>query len=107
MSKELYTYKCPDCFKVFRTDNPEEKICPSCQKLRKPRAKHKKKSTKKILTFAQILHIAEVYNKIHHKYLHYGDVVNLISTNAGHCVCCGATIPEGRQICSKCERMAK
>ena len=100
---ELYTYKCPDCSKVFRTDNPEQKICPVCLKYRKPR----KKPRKKPLTFAQILHIAEVYNKIHHKYLHYGDVVNLVETNAEHCVCCGATIPEGRQICPQCEKVGK
>ena len=104
MSKELYTYKYPDCLKVFRTDDPEQKICPSCQKLRKPRAKYRKKKTKKPLTFAQILHIAEVYNKVNGKYLHYGDIVNLVETNAEHCVCCGATIPEGKQVCSKCER---
>lgn len=107
MSKELYTYTCSDCRKVFRTDDPEQRICPSCQKYRKPRNKSRKKKTKKPLTFAQILHIAEVYNKIHHKYLHYGDVVNLVESNAEHCVCCGATIPEGKQICPKCERMVK
>ncbi len=26
--------------------------------------------------------------------------------NAEHCVCCGAIIPEGRQICPNCERGA-
>ena len=68
--------------------------------------KHRKKKSK-TLTFSQILHIAEVYDKIHHKYLHYGDIVNLVESNAEHCVCCGDTIPEGRQICLKCERMVK
>ena len=107
MSKELYTYKCPDCQKTFRTNDHKQKICPSCQKFRKPCAKHRKKKSKKILTFAEISHIAEVYNKIHHKYLNYGDIVNLINANAEHCVCCGATIPEGKQVCYKCERAAK
>ena len=67
----------------------------------------KKKPVKKPLTFAQILHIAEVYSKVNHKYLHYGDVVKLVEANAEHCVCCGATIPEGRQICPRCDRMCK
>ena len=106
MNKQLYTLKCADCGKVFRTDDPEQKACPSCLKLRKPfHQSRKNKPVKKPLTFAQILHIAEVYNKIHHKYLHYGDLVNLINANAEHCVCCGATIPEGRQICNKCEKI--
>lgn len=104
MNKELYTYKCPDCQKTFGTDDPNQKVCPDCQKFRKPRKKYRKKKSKKILTFAEISHIAEVYNKIHHKYLHYGDIVNLVESNAEHCVCCGATIPEGKQICPKCER---
>ena len=28
MKKELYTHKCTECFKVFRTDNPEQKSVP-------------------------------------------------------------------------------
>lgn len=27
--------------------------------------------------------------------------------NAEHCVCCGAIIPEGRQVCPDCEKGAK
>lgn len=108
MNKDLYLFKCADCKKEFRTDNPELKVCPTCLKHRKPCAKRqKKKPVKKPLTFAQILHIAEVYSKVNHKYLHYGDVVKLVEANAEHCVCCGATIPEGRQICPRCERMCK
>ena len=106
MSKELFTCKCPRCKKVFRTDNPEQHICSDCLKHSKPHNKKRTKKTK-ILTFAQISHIAEVYCKVNGKYLHYGDVVNLVESNAEHCVCCGATIPEGRQICPKCERMVK
>lgn len=26
-----------------------------------------------------------------------------IDTNVDHCVCCGAVIPEGRQVCPECE----
>lgn len=103
MSKEIYTYKCLDCHKTFRTDDPEQYICPDCLKYRQPFRKHKKKKSPKTLTFAEISHIAEVYNKVHRKYLHYGDIVNLVESNAEHCVCCGATIPEGRQVCYNCE----
>lgn len=107
MSKEVYTYKCIDCRKTFRTDDPNQRVCPKCQKYRKPCRKHRKKKTPTKLTFAEILHIAEVYNKVHNKYLHYGELVNLIEANAEHCVCCGATIPEGRQVCYNCEKVVK
>lgn len=104
MNKELYTRKCPDCNKTFRTDDPKQKCCSTCQKYRKPCLKHRKPQIdKKPLTIAEISHIAEVYYRVHHKYLKYGEVVHLVETNAEHCVCCGATIPEGRQICPKCE----
>ena len=102
MNKELYIFKCPECNKTFKTDNPNQRVCSECLKYRKPCKKYRKKK-KKILSFAEISHIAEVYNKIHHKYLHYGDIVNLVESNAEHCVCCGATVPEGRQICPQCE----
>ena len=26
------------------------------------------------------------------------------AVNAEHCVCCGEVVPEGRQVCQKCER---
>lgn len=26
-----------------------------------------------------------------------------MKNNVEHCVCCGAVIPEGRQVCKKCE----
>ena len=87
------------------TDTPNQKVCSTCLKYRKPhKPKTKKKKKKRILTFAQILHIADVYYAVNKKYLHYGDVVHLVESNAEHCVCCGATIPEGRQICPQCER---
>lgn len=31
------------------------------------------------------------------------DIKRLIQTD-GRCVCCGEIIPEGRQVCPKCER---
>ena len=102
----LYTYKCPDCKKVFRTDNPEQKICSECQKYRQPNHKARKKNTKqKVLTFAEISHITNVYYKITHKYLHYGDMVNLISLNPKQCICCGATVTKNKHICAKCEKI--
>lgn len=107
MNKPLYTYKCSDCKKTFRTDDKKQHTCPDCLKYRRPHKYRTPKKKKKILTFAQILHIAEVYSKIHHKYLHYGEIVHLVESNAEHCVCCGATIPEGRQICPKCEKAGR
>jgi predicted amidophosphoribosyltransferase len=101
----MYLLKCLDCNKPFKTNNKKLKVCPECLKYRKP---HRKTSTpKKILTFADISHIGDVYYKINHKYLHYGDIVNLIHNNAEHCVCCGTTIPEDKQICPQCESAAK
>ena len=108
MTKKLYLFKCSDCNKEFRTDDPDKRICPTCQKYRQPHKKHRiKKRKKKILTFSEISHLIDVFYKVNHKYLHYGDMVNLIDSHRESCVCCGATIPEGKQICSKCERMAK
>lgn len=106
MSKELYTYTCSECNKTFRTTDPDQKVCSECLKHRQPHRKRGKKK-KKLLGFAEILHIAEVYRKVNGKYIHYGDMVNLIERNAEHCVCCGATIPEGRQVCAQCESKVK
>lgn len=102
MNKELFTYKCLRCHKFFRTDNPEQRVCSDCLKHSRPhQPKRAKKSTP--LTFAEISHIAEVYDKIHHKYLHYGDVVSLVTLNPKKCVCCGAAVHKGKHICDKCE----
>lgn len=104
MSNQLYTNKCPRCRKIFRTDNPEQQICSDCLKHGQPHHKSRKKKTKpKILTFAEILHIAEVYNKVHHRYLHYGDVESFVNLNPNKCICCGSYINSGNGICSKCE----
>ena len=102
--KELFTVKCPDCSKVFHTDNPEQKICPKCMEYRQPHHKARKKTTSKIPTFADISHITNVYYKIHHKYLHYGNMVNLINTHPKQCVCCGATVTKNKHVCAKCEK---
>ena len=102
MNTQLYTYKCLDCKKTFRTDNPEQKVCSECLKYRKPH--QQKKRVKKILTFAEISHITNVYYKIHHKYLHYGDVVSLIELNPKKCICCGAAVCKSKHICAKCEK---
>ena len=104
MNKELYILKCPDCLQTFRTDDPDKKVCPSCEKYRKPhRPGGRGSRKKKILTFAEIDHIANVYHKIHHTYLKYGQIVLMVEQNKGRCVCCGATIAKSKQICSKCE----
>lgn len=100
----IYEYKCADCHKVFRTDQENAKACPSCLKARQPHHQYGKKRKKpKILSFAEILHIAEVYNKIHHRYIHYGEIVKLIEANPKRCVCCGATVYKGKHVCNKCE----
>jgi hypothetical protein len=59
---------------------------------------------KKILTFAEILRMAEIYSKIHHKYLHYGEIVSFITLYPKKCIYCGATVYKGKHICAKCER---
>ena len=109
MSKtELYTYKCLECKKIFRTDDPEQKVCPVCQKYRQPNHSYRtKKSKPKILTFAEISHIAEAYNKIHHKFLHYGEIVARVTAHPEQCICCGEPLTNKKHICAKCERAGK
>ena len=105
---DLFVLNCRECCKVFRTEDPLQTICPECIKARDHRKiTRKKKVNKKPLTFAEILHIAEVYNRVHHKYLHYGNVVALVDRYADHCVCCGAIVPEGRHVCPQCEMAVK
>ena len=106
MKKQLYTYTCPRCRKIFRTDDPEQKVCSDCLKYSSPH-QNKKKPKKYVPTFAEIAHIAEVYDKIHHKYLHYGEIEKLIYYNKGHCVCCGAAISKNKTLCKKCESVVK
>ena len=109
--KELYTKKCNDCHKVFRTDQEDAKVCPSCQSVRdyikggerKPRRKAKRPK----LSIRDVMHIGSVCDKVNGTSLctHYGDIVKRIEcTDANRCVCCGEVIPEGRMICPKCER---
>ena len=103
---ELYVLKCNECHKVFRTDDPFATLCPDCIKFRQPsKPKRKKKASKNTLTIPEALHIAEVYSKVKHKYLSYGNVVALVARNADRCVCCGAVVPEGRHVCPMCERV--
>ena len=102
MSKQLYTYICPDCNRFFRTDNPKQKICSECLKYRQPH-QSRKKNHKKILTLAEILHIANIYYKHHHKYISYGETVALIDSNPKKCICCGATTEKYKPLCEKCK----
>ena len=107
-TKELYVTKCHECNKVFRTENPQEIFCPECLKFRQPsKPKKKKKVPKKALTVSEILHISKVYQKVNNKYLNYGTVVALVEQNVDRCVCCGEIVPEGRQICPKCEKVVE
>lgn len=106
MSKQLYTYKCPDCKKTFRTEDPSQRVCSECQKYRQPHHKSRKnKTVKKPLTFAEISHIGNVYYNVHHKILHYGDIVSLINLNPKQCICCGATVTKNKHVCTKCEKI--
>jgi predicted amidophosphoribosyltransferase len=107
--EELYVVKCRECKKVFRTDNHLVTLCPSCVKAREQRKeqlgrKPKKKAAKKPLSVAEILRIGNIYFKVKHKYLHYGDIVTLVDRNVDRCVCCGAVVPEGRHVCPQCEK---
>lgn len=114
--------KCVDCGEVFTA---YAKSALRCEKCRKKKAREQSKECmsymrginkiqekkripkKNALSLDQVLHIAEIYRRINGKYIHYGEMVNLIESNAEHCVCCGATIPEGRQVCYECEMEAK
>lgn len=101
MNKELYTFVCSDCGRKFRTDNPEQRACPDCLKFRQPH-KPRAKARKKILTFAEILHISNIYYKHHHKYISYGETVALIDSNPKKCICCGATTEKYKPLCDSC-----
>ena len=103
--EELYVLKCRECKKIFRTNDPLAALCPTCIKARDQRKiKRPKKVVKKALTIAEILHIAEIYNRKNHKYLHYGEIVALVDRSEDHCVCCGEIVPEGRHVCPQCEK---
>ena len=105
MKKELYINTCSDCRLSFRTDKQEEHLCPSCLKFRAPnKKKRSKKRKKEPMTFAEVLRIANIYSNVHHKYIHYGDMVALLDKNSDRCVCCGEVVPEGRQVCPQCEK---
>lgn len=107
MNKELYVFRCLDCNLDFRTDDPNQRVCPTCQIYRKPNQTPRKKHKYKPPTIYEILRIANIYGKIKGKYIQYGDMVKIISqTKRGHCVCCGAEAPENKLICDECERRA-
>ena len=70
IKKELYTHKCTECFKVFSTDNPEQKICPDCLQYRKPCKKYRKKE--KAMSILECTAIIEKYNREHKTCYTYG-----------------------------------
>lgn len=87
--------KCKKCGKEFTHWNKCKSYCPECSENRK---KHIKP-----LTFAEISHIGNVYYKIHHKLLSYGEIVALMRLNPKKCICCGAyTGSKYKPICDKC-----
>ena len=108
MKNEFYIIKCADCKKAFRSDTLSARVCPTCLKYRKPSTKPKPKAKKPKkrdpLSISEIMHIADVYSKVKHKYLHYGDIVALVDRTVDKCVCCGEIVPEGRQVCPQCEK---
>lgn len=64
----------------------------------------KKRATTPCKSLNQVMRDLKRYNKEHGTYLTYGQYIAMVESNAEHCVCCGATIPEGRQVCPQCEK---
>lgn len=96
--------RCYCCNKKFTPQTPDQKMCNDCFLYRGPHYNVEKPKPKtKTLSFAEISHIGDVYYKIHNKYLHYGDLVNLIDSNPCKCVCCGAAVSKNKHLCKKCE----
>ncbi len=106
------TRKCSCCKRKFEQENPDQKMCPDCFAYSGPHYDLKKKRTKtkpkpKMLSFAEISHIGDVFYKIHNKYLHYGDIVNLINLNPNKCVCCGSKTYKNNPICCNCKKVGE
>lgn len=118
---ELYTKTCSQCRKEYTTDNKRKQICPECveknakkrkDEVRSVRMRAKpsgvKKAKKTGPTLAEVSYVEKVYNAVHNTYKHYHDIVNIIeASRVDRCVCCGATIPDGRMVCTDCERKAE
>ena len=112
MKPNLYVKKCPSCRKVFRTDDENAKICPSCLESRGymkggDRRCRKKAKKRPVVSIKEVMRIGAICDKVNGTSLlnHYGDIVQRIeNTNVDRCVCCGEIVPEGRMICPKCEK---
>ena len=68
--KQLYTYKCLECGMIFRTDNPEQKVCSDCLKYRQPCKRYKKKE--KAMSLLECAAFIEKYNREHKTHYTYG-----------------------------------
>lgn len=118
---ELYTKTCKQCRNEYTTEKRGKQLCPACveknEKKRKDEQRAvrikekpvaKKKPKKAGPTLAEVSYVEKVYNAVNGTYKHYHDIVNIIeAARADRCVCCGATIPEGRMVCHACELKAE
>ena len=104
MGKEIYINTCGDCRLIFWAEKPSQHICPTCLLHRVPSGRGRKKRAKVKLTLAEVMRISKIYERVNHKYLHYGEIVTLLDRNVDRCICCGAIIPEGRHVCPQCEK---
>ncbi len=104
---------CIDCGSVFTAKTRKALRCEKCKKeeiYRKQKEYHLKerlkreaaKRPKPKASLNDILKELKQYNEDHGTHLSYGQYTVMLS-NAEHCVCCGAIIPEGRQVCRRCE----
>jgi hypothetical protein len=117
---EVYTKTCPQCGREYTTEQSRKKICPEClnkndkkrknavRAVRMKPAPKKKKPKKTFPTLYEVSRVERIYNAVKKTHKHYHDIVHIIeSSKAECCVCCGATIPEGRMVCPACERKAE
>lgn len=86
MEKELYIKNCIRCQFVFRTDNQNEKVCPSCKEATKKKKiakqretykslRRKQKSKYKSLSLPEYVSVINSYNKQHKTNYSYGQFV--------------------------------
>ena len=103
----MFVCKCHDCKNVFESET-KKFVCPECEKYRKPATKAKVENNAPQLSIRRILQLCEIYSRVHHKYIHYGNMVYLIdSSKRGICVCCGKKITSKKKgaICTNCDKL--
>lgn len=117
---EIYTKTCKQCGKEYTTEQKFKKLCPECTSkndkkrrddlkgVRMSQRPKEKKPKKTGPTLNEVCFVERVYNAVMKTNKHYHDIVHIIEdTRADRCVCCGATIPEGRMVCRACEIKAE